>query len=106
VTTDPEAVQRLAASIDTAPSIVARSNGPFGAIAVHLAGRRVEGIRHTDDGRWEVHVVMATDSTVSLVEADVIAAARSAGISEPVDVFVEDIADPPDALPPAAERSL
>jgi hypothetical protein len=105
VTTDADAVQRLAAGIDMAPSIVARSNGPFGAIAVHLAGRRVDGIRRTDDGRWEVHVVMAADSTVSLVEVDVIAAARSAGISEPVDLFVEDIADRSAALPPAGQSS-
>jgi hypothetical protein len=103
VTTNAETVQRLAAAIDAAPSVVSRSTGTFGTVAAHLPGRRVDGIRHTDDGRWEVHVVMAHDSTVSLVEAEVIAAARAVGIVEPVDLFVEDIAERPSALPPADE---
>lgn len=101
MTIDADLVDRLAARIDMAPSIVARSKGQFGAIAVHLPGRRVEGIRRTEEGRWEVHVVMAIDSTVSLVEADVIEAARAAGIDEPLDLFVEDIAERQEALPPA-----
>ena len=95
MTIDAATVQALAAAVDAAPSVVSRSAGTFGAVAVHLAGGRVEGIRHTETGRWEVHVVMAADSTVSLVEADVLAAARSVGITGPVDLFVDDIADRP-----------
>ena len=101
MTIDTATVQALAAAVDAAPSVVSRSAGTFGAVAVHLAGGRVEGIRHTETGRWEVHVVMAADSTVSVVEADVLAAARSVGITGPVDLFVDDIADRPLALPPA-----
>jgi len=100
VTTDADTVRRLAAAVDAAPSVVSRSTGTFGAVAVHLAGGRIEGIRHTSEGRWEVHVVMATDSTVSLVEAEVLGAVQSIGITEPVDLFVDDIADRPDSLPP------
>jgi len=95
VTVDPDTVHRLAAAVDVLPSIVSRSTGRFGGVAVHLPGGRVEGIRHTEDGRWEVHVVMAFDSTVSLVEADVVAAARAVGVTGPLDVFIEDIADRP-----------
>lgn len=99
MTTDADTVGRLAAAVDASPSVVARSAGTFGGVAVHLPGRRVEGIRRTETGRWEVHVVMAADATVSLVEADVLAAVRSVGITAPVDLFVDDIADRPRALP-------
>jgi hypothetical protein len=44
--------------------------------------------------------VMAVDSTVSLVEADVLGAAQSVGLTDPVDLFVEDIAERPAELPP------
>jgi hypothetical protein len=99
VTTPADTVRRLAAAVDAAPSVVSRSTGTFGGVAVHLPGTRVEGIRHTADGRWEVHVVMAADSTVSHIEAEVLGAVQSVGITEPVDLFVDDIAERPGALP-------
>jgi hypothetical protein len=71
---------------------------------VHLRGSRVEGIRHTAEGRWEVHVVMASDSTVSLVEAEVLGAVQSVGIIEPVDLFVDDIAERLGELPPGDQH--
>ena len=95
MTVDAETVHRLAAAVDLLPSIVSRSTGRYGAVAAHLPGARVEGNRHSEDGRWEVHVVMTFDSTVSAVEADVLAAAHSVGLTGPVDVFIEDIADRP-----------
>jgi hypothetical protein len=104
VTTDADTVRRLAAAVDAAPSVVSRSTGTFGGIAVHLPGSRVDGIRHTAAGRWEVHVVMAADSTVSLVEAEVLGAVRSVGIIGPVDLFVDDIAERLGALPAADQR--
>jgi hypothetical protein len=104
VTTDADTVRRLAAAIDAAPSVVSRSTGTFGTVAVHLPGSRVEGIRHSADGRWEVHVVMAADSTVSLVEAEVLGAVQTVGITEPVDLFVDDIAERPGALPPGDQH--
>lgn len=100
MTTDADTVRRLAAAVDAAPAVISRSTGTFGVVAVHLPGSRVEGIRHTDAGHWEVHVVMAADSTVSLVEAEVLGAAQSVGITEPVDLYVDDIAERPGALPP------
>ena len=93
--TDAGTVRRLAAAVDAAPSVVSRSAGRFGGVAAYLPGERVVGIRRTEAGRWEVHVVMAVDSTVSLVEADVLGAARSVGLTEPVDLFVVDIAERP-----------
>ena len=104
MTRDADTVRRLAAAVDAAPSVVSRSTGPFGVVAVHLPGSRVEGIRHTAAGHWEVHVVMAADSTVSLVEAEVLTAVQSVGITEPVDLFVDDIAERPRALPPSDEH--
>lgn len=104
MTTDADTVRRLAAAVDAASSVVSRSTGTFGVVAVHLPGSRVEGIRHTDAGHWEVHVVMAADSTVSLVEAEVLAAVESVGISEPVDLFVDDIAERPGALLPSDDH--
>lgn len=104
MTTDADTVRRLAAAVDAAPSVVSRSAGRFGVVAVHLPGARVDGIRRTDAGRWEVHVVMAVDSAVSLVEADVLGAAQSVGITEPVDLFVEDVAERAVALPSGDEQ--
>ena len=104
MTIDVDTVRRLAAAVDAAPSVVSRSAGRFGVVAAHLPGERIDGIKRTDAGRWEVHVVMAVDSTVSLVEADVLGAAQSVGIAEPVDLFVEDIAERPAALPAGDEQ--
>jgi len=104
IVTDPDTMRRFAAAIDAAPSVVSRSLGRFGVAAAHLPGERIEGIRRTDDGRWEVHVVMAFDSTVSLVEVDVLRAAQSVGIMEPVDLFVEDIAERTGELTPGVDR--
>jgi hypothetical protein len=97
---EAETVRRFAAAVDASPSVVSRSAGRFGGVAAYLPGERVEGIRYTVAGRWEVHVVMAVDSTVSLVEADVLGAAQSVGLTDPVDLFVEDIAERLAALPP------
>jgi hypothetical protein len=103
VRADSNIVHQLAAAIDAAPSIVARSPGAFGVVAVHLPGERVDGIRRLDTGRWEVHVVMASDSTVTLVETDVLNATDRLGITDPVDLFIEDIAERQQALPAADE---
>jgi len=104
IVTDPDTMRRFAAAIDAAPSVVSRSLGRFGVAAAHLPGERIEGIRRTDDGRWEVHVVMAFDSTVSLVEVDVLGAAQSVGLVAPVDLFVEDVAERTGELPPGVDR--
>ncbi len=101
MTTDPAVVHQLAAAIDAIPSVVARSTGPFGVIAAYLPGERIDGIRRTDSGRWEVHVVMAADATVSLVQAEVLRAAARLAIADPIDLFIDDIADRQPALPPA-----
>jgi hypothetical protein len=47
---------------------------------------------------------MAIDSTVSLVEADVLGAAQSVGLTEPVDLFVVDIAERQGELPPGSDQ--
>jgi len=101
---DADTVRRLAVAVDAAPSVVSRSAGRFGGVAAYLPGERVVGIRRTEAGRWEVHVVMAIDSTVSLVEADVLGAAQSVGLTEPVDLFVVDIAERQGELPPGSDQ--
>jgi hypothetical protein len=103
-TSDAGTVRQLAAAVDAAPSVVTRSAGRFGGVAAYLPGERVVGIRRTETGRWEVHVVMAVDSTVSLVEADVLRAAQSVGLTEPLDLFVVDIAERPAALPVGSDQ--
>ncbi|MFN7149901.1 MAG: hypothetical protein ACK4V6_10520 [Microthrixaceae bacterium] len=77
------------------------SGGPAGTVAAYLPGRRIPGLRVTDDDQVEVHVVMHVDSTVSEVEAAV--AEAFGDRHRPAALFIDDVDSNDD---PPAEREL
>lgn len=100
---DPAEVVRDA--VLAAPGVVALHGGAFGEVGTYLPGRRVAGVRITDD-EVEVHVVAALGQPVSLTSAAVFSALADlpawTGLADrPAHVVVEDVADPADASPPA-----
>jgi hypothetical protein len=69
--------------------------GMFGEVATYLPGRRVTGVRISDD-RIDVHISVLRDAAVRETAAAVRAAVAAAVPGRPVDVTVEDIvAHPP-----------
>lgn len=96
---DPAEVVRDA--VLTAPGVVALHAGPFGEVGTYLPGRRVAGVRITDE-EIEVHVVAALGTPLAHTTAGVIAALAglpaSTGLADrPAHVVVEDVADPREA---------
>lgn len=93
----------LSAAVTSCRDVVRLSEGPFGDVATHLAGRRVPGIRLESD-RVEVHVIAASGVPLPGVAEQVRAACASFTGDRPVDVTIDDIAtDEPDATRPAAD---
>ena len=93
---DPADVVRDA--VLAVPGVVSLHAGPFGEVGTYLPGRRVAGVRLTDD-EIEVHVVAALSTPVVRTSARVVEALTSlppatglAGRS--AHVVVEDVADP------------
>jgi hypothetical protein len=86
----------VAAAVGQLPEVAGLSGGPVGTVATYRPGERVVGVRvHAD--RIEIHVVAAS-TTIPL--ADVADSVRRAvQLRFPgayaIDVFIDDIADPP-----------
>lgn len=84
---------RIAAVALAVPGVAGLHDGGPGAAATYLPGRRVPGVRVTDDGTAEVHVVLDVDAPV-LAAAARIRDAVSVVVGGRVDVIVEDLAEP------------
>lgn len=84
-----EAADRVAAAAQSVPGVTGLHAGSFGSVATYLPGRRVNGIRLTDDVA-EVHVTVAMGSQL-LEVADSVRAAVEPLVATPVGVFVEDV---------------
>ena len=86
---DPE---RIAAAVRGCPGVAGLSAGQFGEVASYLPGRRVNGVRITEDG-VETHVVLwygiPVDEAVVQIRSAVRAVAPEAAA---VDVVVADLA--------------
>lgn len=95
---DPEVV---AAAVLTCPAVAGMSGGPFGAAATYLPGRSVPGVR-LDGDRVAVHVVLAPRATVSQCADQIKQVLLGHVVGRPVDIVVEDVADPVDVTPTAA----
>ncbi len=80
---------RIVEAVLTVPGVVAMHGGTFGEAATYLPGRRVSGVRITDQGT-DVHVTVLYGSVVRAVAEEVrrTVAAVSPG---PVQVTVEDL---------------
>jgi hypothetical protein len=100
---NPDTIDGIASAVLAVPGVTRLHPGLFGEVATHLPGRRVAGIRLTDD-RAEVHVAIRVDwsdlqggSVLDIAERARRAATAVAGV--PVDVIVEDLALDDDPAP-------
>ena len=76
-------------------SVAGLSAGPVGEVATYLPGRRVPGVRLSDD-RIEVHVIGRWGIRVADLAAEVRAAIAPIAPGVPVDVHVDDLELPED----------
>lgn len=83
------AADRVAAAVTAVPGVSALHPGMFGEVATYLPGRRVSGIRLSDQST-DIHVSVAMGAPI-LATAAAVRRAVSALVSGPVNVTVEDI---------------
>ncbi len=86
----PTTADEIAALVLSVPDVVRLHAGRFGEVATYLPGRRVTGVKLSDE-LIEVHVVIAGQTPVQQT-AQAIHAAVATLIATPVHVFIEDIA--------------
>lgn len=91
-------VDAVAAAVRGCPAVDDLDGGRIGEVATYLPGRRVSGIRISDD-RIEVHVRGVWDQPVGLIADQIrgVLAALSGG--RIIDVVLTDIAEPGRATP-------
>lgn len=95
----PVDVDAVAAAIAACPSIAHLVHGsPGEQIATFLPGRRVGGIRVTDEA-LEVHVATRWDAPIPAAAAEVRAALAPLVGTRAITVSVDDVDDPQAALP-------
>jgi len=92
---DPDTI---AALVTSCPAVAAMSGGPFGAAATYLPGRTVPGVQITPD-TVEVHVVARYAFPVAELATQVRRVLSGQVLGRSVDIVVEDLQDPPGALP-------
>lgn len=85
-------VDDIAHAVLAVPGVEDLHRGVHGEVATYLPGRRVNGIRLRESG-CEIHVVLAWDSAVAGSSERIRAAARP-WVTGPIDVTVEDFAEP------------
>jgi hypothetical protein len=88
---DADTVAGIARAV---PGVAGLHPGMFGEVATYLPGRRVTGVRVSDD-RISVHLVITADAKVRATAAEVRDAVAAAFPKHTVDVTVEDIATGP-----------
>ena len=89
-------IDALARRVEGCPGVASLSSGPVGLAVSYLPGKRVEGVRVTDD-LIEVHVVARWGATVQAVDREVRSATSSMSLGRRLDVVIEDV-DVPAAL--------
>ncbi len=106
--TSGERIQSIAARLDVLSSVERRTGGPLGSVAATAPSEDVDGLRTTDDGFLEIHVVMAQESDVATLERDVLAAVGSDWDHDRVRVVIEDLAarTSPEPVPPARSQGV
>jgi len=87
---DPDAI---AAAVRRCGTVSDLSTGAIGEVATYLPGRRVAGVRITEDG-IDVHVVGRFGPTMEAIGDEVRAAASAAAPGRPVSVYIDDLAGP------------
>lgn len=90
MTTSPvDRADAVAAAVTSVPGVGGLHGGSFGEVATYLPGRRVPGVRLTDEIA-EIHVAVVMGSSIRDV-ADAVVAAVTPLVSTPVQVVVEDV---------------
>ena len=90
MTTAEVDVVAIARSVESCPGVASLSSGPVGLAVSYLPGKRVEGVRATDE-LVEVHVVARWGMTVQLVDREVRDAVSSLLGGRRLDVVIEDV---------------
>lgn len=85
----PDRADVIAAAVSGVDGVAALHGGLFGEAATYLPGRRVTGVRLSDDG-VEVHVTVSYGRRVHAV-ADAVRTAVASLVTGSVDVIVEDV---------------
>lgn len=100
MTLDPSEVTDTVADVVRAvPGVADLHSGMFGEVATYLPGRRLVGVRVTDD-RVDVHITVTQDAPIRSTAAAVRAAVAAVLPDLAVDVTVEDVAPNPTTTPP------
>ena len=95
----PVDVDAVAAAVAACPSVSRLHGGGLtGSIATYLPGRRVEGVRVTDDA-VEVHIATRWDVPMPQAAAEVRVALAPLVGGRPITVSVEDVDDAQAAIP-------
>lgn len=92
-TGDPAVLaEQVAAAVIAHPAVARLHGGPFGAIATHLPGRRLVGVRiGTGDQPVEIGVALRADRPIPEVVAELRRSVADLSGGAPVDVTVADI---------------
>lgn len=90
----PALAELVSERVLTVPGVHELHPGVMGEVGTYLPGRRVPGVRLTQDG-YEVHVVLDWAAPVAGTTDAVRTAVRTL-VDGPVDVVVEDVAGPAD----------
>jgi hypothetical protein len=87
------AADAIAAATTACPSVARMAGDDVGGVATYLPGRRVEGVRMTDDG-IEVHVVARWEVSLPAAAAEIRGALKPIVGELPVSVFIDDVETP------------
>ena len=90
MTDSPELADQVADAVRAVPGVHDLYGGVLGEVATYLPGRRVVGVRLTDDG-CDVHIVTTGRQPLAEVAPAVRAAVRPV-VPGRIDVTVEDVA--------------
>jgi uncharacterized alkaline shock family protein YloU len=86
----------IAATVRDCPSVVDLAGGRFGEVATYLPGKRITGVRVTED-RIDVHLVGRYGIPIPVLAVEIRAALTHVARGRAVDIRVEDLWMPPPA---------
>jgi hypothetical protein len=104
-TVDPtiEPADRVAAAAMAVDGVAGMHPGTFGEVATYLPGRRVYGVRITED-LTEVHLVLRWGAPV-LATADAVRRVVAPLVGTAVDIAIQDVVDPSAGAPASSSSS-
>ncbi len=93
-----ELADQVAAAVLAVRGVTGLDGGMFGETATYLPGRRVLGVRLTENAT-DIHLTLTYGASV-FATAQQVRTAVAALVPGPVNVTVEDVAPPTDTVPP------